>query len=119
MSPVATEFSPVPPFETPRAFVKDKVSTFARLAKKSDDVACVMSTTPSVLEALLRFWIVEEAERTIEVPVALVNVSCGKVLAVVVVAVKKFARTSPRTSSFDSDEVAVPPINTWFVVVAT
>lgn len=52
-----------------------------------------------------------------DVPVAFVKANCGNTLTDVVVEVKKSARTSPETSSFESDVVAVAPINTWLVVV--
>ena len=119
MSPVDTLVSPVPPLVTARALVKDKLSNNARVANKSLDVAAVMSTVPSVLDALFKFCIVDEAVTTIEVPVPFVNASCGKVFVDVVVAVKKVARTSPAISSLASDVVAVAPINTWLVLVET
>ena len=53
---------------------------------------------------------VEEAEVKIEVPVALVKESCGKVLIDVVVAVKKLATTCPNTESGAYGDVVPMPM---------
>ena len=77
--------------------------------------ASVRALITAVVE--LSTWMVEEAPIYRVVPVAFVNASCGKVLTEEVVAVKKKARTSPNTSSLESEVVPVAPITTWFVVV--
>ena len=88
---------PVMTSDVPVAFVKDSCPT----------VPAVMM--PSVARNIC---IVELPVTTSDVPVPFVNASCRKVLVEVVVAVKKFARTSPNTSSLESEVVAVAPIKT-------